>query len=112
MPNGFNFHIEYPEIMRIYSSQPLKVLNTEDRKIVWDLMNEMLEAQKTIQRETPFFFEYKNVTVMFAPGFDFLSEIPDMPLPSLGGEVSGHLILAGTIAANDRLPFPSEESLL
>lgn len=98
--------------MKIYASKPLETLNADDRKIVWDLMNEVLAVQTDIARAEPFYFEYCNICMMFDPTSDFLFEIPDMPLPSLGGHVDGHLILAAYSAANDRLPHPLEDSLL
>jgi hypothetical protein len=52
----------------------------------------------------PFYFEYKDCMVMSAPETHFFYDIPDAPLPSLGGCVDGKEILAGTTPANDTLP--------
>lgn len=104
--------IKYPEYMRIFSSQSIQTLNADDRKIVWDLVNGMMAIQQTMTRPEPFYFEYRNITMMFAPESDFLFEIPDMPLPSIGGDVPGAMILAAYPAVNDRLPSHMEESLL
>ncbi len=56
-----------------------------------------------------FYFECGAMTAMFAPTDDFFFDIPDAPLPSLGGTVAGHLILEAFAAANDRLPNPLED---
>jgi hypothetical protein len=60
----------------------------------------------------PFYFEYRDCMAMFAPETHFFFDIPDSPLPSLGGAVDGTVILAGCKAANDPLPAPREDSLL
>ncbi|MCB1538799.1 MAG: hypothetical protein H6865_08670 [Rhodospirillales bacterium] len=60
----------------------------------------------------PFFLDCGTTTAMFAPTESFYFEIPDAPLPSLGGSVAGHLILEAFAPANDHLPLCLEDSLL
>lgn len=97
--------------MRIFSTPSLIELNALERRAVSDLMNEVLDAAGDWDQAEPFYFEYRNITVLFAPDTHFFFEIPDAPLPSLGGDVAGDLILAACTAANDRLPIPMEDSL-
>jgi len=98
--------------MKTYTSTNVIQLNAADRKMVSALMNEVLEAARDWNGFEPFYFEYKNIMIMFAPDTHFFFDIPEAPLPSLGGDVPGDLILAGQSAANDRLPPPLTEDSL
>jgi hypothetical protein len=98
--------------MKAYTPPTVVYLNAAERRAVSDLMNEVLAATAEWSIPGPFYLEYRNTTVMFAPDTHFYFEIPDAPLPSLGGEVAGDLILAGASTANDRLPSSSCEDFL
>lgn len=98
--------------MKTYSTNNIIELNMEDRKIFTSLINEVLAVSAEFTGCEPFYFEYKNVMLMFAPDTHFFFEIPDAPLPSLGGLVPSDLILAGQTAANDRLPAAQAEDSL
>lgn len=112
MRNGAILPIGYSGSMKTYTTSNVIQLNAADRKIVSELMNEVLAAAANWNCAEPFYFEYKNTMLMFAPETHFFFDIPDAPLPSLGGAVSGDLILAGQSAANDRLPTPLPEDSL
>lgn len=98
--------------MKTYTGPTVQNLDESDRKVIQLLVAEVLEATRDTGRSDPFYFEYRNAMVMFAPDTHFFADIPDAPLPSIGAHVDGNLILAGQSAANDRLPLPSEDFLL
>ena len=112
MRNGVNPPIGYPESMKTYTTSNVIDLNPADRKVVSSIINEVLAASAEFTNSEPFYFECRNTMVMFAPETHFFFDIPDAPLPSLGGYFPDELILAGQTAANDRLPSPKTDTTL